>query len=123
MSENIVIVGCSEIREGKLEELKAVMNKLFELVKAKEPQMIAYNAYLKEDGTQLTVIQVHPDSASVELHMEVTGSAFPQELINLSRIDIYGKPSQSLLDKMRLSQTTGGSTVVVHELSTGFSRF
>ena len=39
---NIVIVGCSEIREGKLEELKAAMNDLVELVKAKEPQIIAY---------------------------------------------------------------------------------
>ena len=39
--------------------------------------------------------------------MEVTGSAFPKELINLSRIDIYGKPSQSLQEKMRLSETTG----------------
>ena len=60
MSENIVIVGCSEIREGKLEELKAAMNNLVELVKAKEPQIIAYNVYLNKNGTQLTVLQVHP---------------------------------------------------------------
>ena len=55
--------------------------------------------------------------------MEVTGSTFPKELINLSRIDIYGKPSQSLLDKLRLSETTGSTGVFVHEHSSGFSRF
>jgi quinol monooxygenase YgiN len=123
MSENIVIVGCSEIREGKLEELKAAMNGLVELVKAKEPQLIAYNIYLNENDTQLTVLQVHPDSASAEFHMEVTGSAFPKELINLSRIDIYGKPSQSLLEKIRISETTGSVSVFMHELHAGVFRF
>ena len=123
MSENIIIIGCSEIREGKLEALKAAMNNLVELVKAKEPQIIAYNVYLNENGTQLTVLQVHSDSASAEFHMEVTGSAFPKELINLSRIDIYGTPSQSLQEKMRLSETTGSVVAFMHELHAGFFRF
>ena len=56
MSENIIIIGCSEIREGKLEALKAAMNNLVELVKAKEPQIIADNVSLNENGTQLTVL-------------------------------------------------------------------
>jgi hypothetical protein len=99
------------------------MNDLVELVKAKEPQIIAYNVYLNEDGTQLTVLQVHPDSASAEFHMEVTGSAFPKELVDLSLIDIYGKPSQSLLEKMRIAETTGSVRTFIHELHAGFSRF
>jgi hypothetical protein len=123
MSENIIIVGCSRIRQGKLEELKAAMNDLVELVKAKEPRIILYNVYINEDGTQLNVLQAHPDSASAEFHMEVTGSAFPKELINLSLIDIYGTPSQSLLEKMRISETTGSVGAFTHELHAGFSRF
>jgi len=123
MSENIIIVGSSEIREGKLEELKAAMNGLVELVKTKEPQIIAYNVYLNENGTQLSVLQVYPDSASAEFQMGVTGPAFPKELINLSQIDIYGKPSQSLQEKMRLSETTGSVSAFMHELHAGLSRF
>ncbi len=123
MSENLIIVGDSRIREGTFEELKVAMAELAELVKAKEPRIIAYNVYLNENVMQLTVLQVHPDSASAEFHMKVTGSAFPKELINLSLIDIYGTPSQSLLDKLRLSETTGSVGVFVHELSSGFSRF
>ncbi|MGZ8886468.1 MAG: hypothetical protein ACXW1O_07870 [Halobacteriota archaeon] len=99
------------------------MNDLVELVKAKEPQIIAYSVYLNENGKQLTVLQVHPDSASAEFHMEVTGSAFPKELINVSRIDIYGKPSQSLQEKMRLAETTGSVGAFMHELHAGLSRF
>jgi hypothetical protein len=119
MSENIIIVGSSEIREGKLEELKAAMNGLVELVKTKEPQIIAYNVYLNENGTQLSVLQVYPDSALAEFQMGVTGPAFPKELINLSQIDIYGKPSQSLQEKMRLSETTGSVSAFMHELHAG----
>ena len=77
MAENILIEESrSHIREGKLEEVKAVMNELVELVKAKEPRIIFYNAYINEDGTQLTILQAHPDSASVEFHIEVTEPAF-----------------------------------------------
>jgi hypothetical protein len=41
-----------------------------------EPRIIFYNAYINEDGTQLTVLQAHPDSASVEVHIEVTEPTF-----------------------------------------------
>jgi hypothetical protein len=123
VSENIIIVGDSRICEGKFEKLKAAMAELAELVKAKEPQILAYNVYLNENVMQLIVRQVHPDSASAEFHMEVTGSAFPKEFINLSRIDIYGTPSQGLQEKMRLSETTGSVGAFMHELHAGLSRF
>ncbi len=126
MSEPIVIIDSSEIREGKLEDLKAAMKELVEFALANEPKMIAYNVYLSEDGTRVTVFQVHPDSASAEFHMKVAGFAFPKfvEFIKLLGIDIYGRPSQSLLERLRLkAQMLGNGTVAVHELHAGFARF
>lgn len=41
MSEPIVYVDNSEIRDGKLEELKTALNELVEFVEANEPQLIA----------------------------------------------------------------------------------
>jgi hypothetical protein len=52
MSEPILYVDTSEIREGKLEELKTAMNELVEFVETNEPGLIAYNVYLNEDGSQ-----------------------------------------------------------------------
>jgi hypothetical protein len=126
MAENVLIEESrSDIREGRLEEVKSAMNELVELIKAKEPQIIFYNAYINEDGTQLTVLQAHPDSASVELHMEVTEPTFTKiaKCITLSSLDIYGTPSQSLLDKLQRTKFTSRVTVAGHELSAGFSRF
>jgi hypothetical protein len=60
MSEPIVIIDSSEIREGKHEELKTAINELVGVVEANEPQTIAYNVYLQEDGIRMTVVQVHP---------------------------------------------------------------
>ena len=126
MSEPIVYIDSSEIREGKLEELKTAMNGLVEFVEANEPRLIAYNVYFKEDGTRMTVFHVHPDSASLEFHMKVAGPLFPKmaEFIKLLTIDVYGKPSDDLVEQMRQkAQMLGNGTVLVHELHAGFARF
>ena len=78
MSEPIVYIDTSEIRAGKLEELKTAMKELVKFVEANEPRLIAYNVYLEEDGTRMTVVHLHPDSASLEFHMKVAGPAFPK---------------------------------------------
>lgn len=126
MSEPIVVIDSSDILEGKLEELKAAMKELVEFVQANEPRPIAYNVYLNEDGTRVTVFQVHPDSASMEFHMKVAGPAFPKlaALVNMLTMDVYGKPSDDLLEQMRKkAQMLGSATVLVHELEAGFVRF
>lgn len=126
MPELIVIIDSSEVREGKLDDLKAAMRELVKFAEANEPEMIAYNVYLSEDGRQVTVLQVHPNSASAEFHMKVAGPAFAKfaEFIKMSGIDIYGNPSRDLLERLRLkARMLGGGAVVVHELHAGFSRF
>jgi hypothetical protein len=46
------------------------------------------------------------------------------ELIKLSTMDVYGKPSDDLLGQIRHKvQMLGDATVVVHELQAGFARF
>ncbi len=73
----------------------------------------------------MTVVQVHPDSASMEFHMEVAASAFSgfSDLLTLVGIDIYGRPSDKLLHQMRRkAELLGGATVAVHEPLAGFVR-
>lgn len=126
MSDAIVYVDASDVREGALEELKEAMKELVDFVEANEPRLIAYNVYFSDDGTRMTVVHVHPDSSSLEYHMEVAGPAFRQfvELVTLSSIYIYGEPSEKLLkqahEKARL---LGRGAVVVDALHAGFSRF
>lgn len=125
MSDLIVVVDTSEIREGKLEELKTAVRDLVDFVEASEIDPIAYNIYLDEDRGRMTVVQIHPSSASMEFHMNVAAPVFRKftELVKLSRVDFYGRPSNALLDQMhRKAQLLGNAPVVVNELHAGFAR-
>ena len=101
MSDAIVYVDISEVREGALDELKAGLKDLVDFIETKEPRLIAYNVYFSADGTRMTVVNVHPDSASLEYHMEVAGPLFRRfvELVTLSSIHIYGEPSEKVLNQ------------------------
>jgi hypothetical protein len=126
MSDAIVYIDVSEVREGALDELKAGLKDLADFIEAKEPQLIAYNVYFSDDGTRMTVVNMHPNSASLEYHLEVAGPLFRQfvELVTLSSIHIYGEPSgkamRQLHEKARL---LGSGNLIVQDLHAGFSRF
>jgi hypothetical protein len=121
----IVYVDTSDVREGALEELKAGMKELVDFVEVNEPRLIAYNVYLSEDGTRMAVVHVHPDSASLEYHLEVAGAVLRQfvELVTLSSIHVYGEPSEELLEQLQeKARLLGRGAVVVDALHAGFTR-
>jgi quinol monooxygenase YgiN len=125
MSDEIVYVDTSDVREGALEELQAGMKELVDFVEANEPRIISYNVYFNEEGTRMTVMHVHPDAESVEYHLEVAGPIFRRfvELVTLTSTHIYGRPSEKVLkqadEKVRL---LGRGDVDVQALHAGFTR-
>ena len=125
MPRPIVYIDTSTIREGKLEELEKAMKHLAAFVEANMPQLISYGFFLDQDSTQMTVVAVHPDSASLELHMDVGADEFRKfaDLIDLSRIEVYGAVSDAVLERLhRKARMLGSGTVAVHELHAGFAR-
>ena len=126
MPEPIVSIDTSEIREGKLDDLKVAVAELVAFVESNEQRPILYDIYFDETGTRMTVVQVHPDCASMEHHMTVAGPAFAgfSELVTLSTLDVYGEPSEALLEQLRRKvRLLGPATIVVHDLQAGFARF
>ena len=125
MSDSIIIIDTSEVREGKLGDLKKAMSGLAAFVDTNEPRIIAYTMYLNQNGTRLTVIQVHPDSASAVNHMKLAASAFSGfvDLIRMSGIDVYGNPGHKLVGLLqRKARMLGSGVVMVHDLQAGFVR-
>ena len=121
----ILYVDTSDVRDGALEELKQAIEGLVDFVEANEPRLIAYNVYFSDDGTRMTVVSLHPDSASLEYHMEVAGPLFRRfvELVTLSSIHIYGEPSEKVLEQSHeKARLLGRGTVVVESLHAGFAR-
>jgi hypothetical protein len=123
----IVYIDHSDIREGKLQEVRARIAELVEFVEAREPQLLAYGVYLDTEGCGMTVVAIHPDPRSLELHMEIGGPAFREfiDLIDLRTIEVYGRPGDKALSQLRQKMEMLGEngTLIVHEQNAGFTRF
>lgn len=126
MTAPIVYIDRSRIRPGKLSDLRDAIDDLVRYIEEREPQLIHYGFYIDEAGSRMTVIAVHPDTASVELHMEVGGPAFRgfAELIEMEGIEVYGSTSGRMLDQLNEKVATLGEhgRVVVGDLHAGFAR-
>jgi hypothetical protein len=123
--EPIVYIDHSDIREGSLEELKAGVQRLVDFIDAREPQLVTYGFYIDEEAAKMTVVAVHPDSASLELHMDVGSAEFRKlaHLLTLTGIECYGRPSERALEQLRHKAATlgDGGTVVSIERFAGFT--
>lgn len=125
MADTIVYVDASEVRPGKLGDLKTATKELADFVDAHEPRILAYNVYLSDHDTRINVVHVHPDSASLEHHMEVAGPMFRKfaDLVTLASIDIFGRPSERVVRQLdEKARMLGRGAVTVHEPHVGFSR-
>jgi hypothetical protein len=125
MYQPIVYIDTSAIRKGKLEQLEVGMKSLAAFVELNVPQIISYGFFLNEDRTKMTVAAVHPDSASLEFHLEVGGTEFRKfaDLIDLLSIEVYGHVIDAVLERLhQKARMLGRGIVDVHEFFAGFSR-
>lgn len=73
----------------------------------------------------MTVVAVHPDSASLERHMEIGSGEFRKlaHLVTLTAIECYGRPSVRALEQLRQKAASlgDGGEVVSIERFAGFT--
>ncbi len=125
MSGPLVYVDNSEVREGALDELRGAIDDLVRVIEEREPQLLAYNVHISEDGRRMAVVHVHADPASLDHHMEVVGPELERftELIELKSIHVYGEPSERARQQLReKAGALGSGGVVVQEPLAGFGR-
>ena len=102
MSGPFIIISTFGVKDGKLEQLKRFQRELSDIIEAREPQLITFNAFLNDEGTEMTSIQVHPDAASMDFHLKVIrehlGDAMSAvaEFVEPKSIKYYGTPPESL---------------------------
>ncbi len=124
--EPIVYIDHSDIREGSIEELRAGVRRLVEFIEAREPQLVTYGFYIDEEAGKMTVVAVHPDSDSLELHMDAGGEEFRKlgHLLRLTGIECYGRPSERALEQLREKAAAlgEGAAVVSVDVAAGSAR-
>ncbi len=116
----------SEILEGRVDEVKEAIAPMVSFVDVNEPNVILYEVFLDASQTLMTVVQIHPDSPSMEFHLEAARPVFAPfvGLVRLVTIDVYGDPSRRLLEQLRQKAALlGNARITVHGLASGIARF
>ena len=121
----IVYIDRSDIHPGSLEALKAGVIHLVDEIDRLEPQLIAYGFHVDEEAERMTVTAVHPDSASLELHLDVGREKFRglADLLTLREIEVYGPVSErarAMLEQK--AEMLGGARIVAVSTHAGFAR-
>ena len=123
VSDLIIVLDTSLVLDGQLEKVEATIDELVAFVEANEPDVLVYQVYLDRTAGQMTVLQMHPDSSSMEFHMQVAAPIFQRFAgrLRLSRTDVYGRPSDALMARLESkAQLLGGAPVVVNVQRGGF---
>lgn len=121
----IVYIDRSDVSEDRKQDLKAGIRRLVDVIQSLEPQLISYAFHLDDEAAVMTVMAVHPDSASLELHLEIGRTEFHKlaDMITLRQIEVYGSVSDKARAMLQEKATMlGGSDVTVHERFAGFDR-
>lgn len=123
MTDPIIYVGTHRIKEGALEVARDGSVQMGEYLEANHPRMIHFGIYIDDEAHEMTVIQVHPDQASMLQHLEIARDKIAQAygfLEGTEKIEIYGSPDGELVDL--IGQMAMGAPVRFNQAAAGFSR-
>jgi hypothetical protein len=125
MPEPIVYIDVSDIREGKIDVLKAAVKELATFIETNNPHILSYRFFVDDDAGRMTVVAVHPNADALEFHMEVGDAKFRKfaDLVDLSSITVYGDVGEAVLERLdQKARMLGRGHVAVHHSHAGFSR-
>lgn len=103
MSEPIVFVSRNRVKEGKLDQVGPVYREAAEYIKDRKPGTLAHLGFLNAEGTELTIVHIFRDAEAMESHMEAAAEAAKKgfQVIESLRLEVYGKPTDTVLERMK----------------------
>ena len=98
MSGYIVTDFQLSIKEGKLDDFKAIVSTMVEITNLNEPNTLVYEYHINEDGTECHLLETFKDSDAFMVHLGNVGHLFDTlfESATMTRAKIYGSPSAEL---------------------------
>jgi hypothetical protein len=126
MSGPLIFVATNRLKPGKLDAERERVRDLVRFVDEQEPQLLAFNEYVNADGTETTVVQVHPDAASMRKHLALiaqrASAAYADTLDGTVSIQVYGPMDSETLDAIAHQTGDGVTVTVATEHLGGFTR-
>jgi hypothetical protein len=103
MAGPFIFISQSRVKEGRLHDFKSGLREMAEFVETNEPRVIAFEAYLNDDGTEVTGVQIHPDADSMAFHMQVAFERIMEfdQYLDTQSVEVYGVPNDAVLGMMK----------------------
>lgn len=106
-----IFIATNRLRDGRFDAEQQRVPGLSSFIEASEPRLISFNEYVNESRSEVAVVQVHPDAASMEFHMGVVGDrareAYAQTLEATTGIQVFGTPTENILRMLRQQAGSG----------------
>ena len=124
MTGPFIFIATNRLKQGKLNSEQKRLPDLID--QANEPRLIAFNEYANEEGTEVAVVQVHPDADSMVFHMKLiaerAASAYADTIDATTNIQVFGTPGDTVADML---QRQAGAVVplsITPQFLGGFTR-
>jgi hypothetical protein len=126
MSSPFIFIATNRLKPGAYEAERHRVPGLVDSIEAGEPRLLAFNEYIDAAHSEVTVVQVHPDTASMEFHMNLVGEratkAYAETLDATTQIQVFGTPSHAVVETLRVQAGAGVPLTVHAEHLGGFTR-
>lgn len=126
MTGPFIFIATNRLKDGKLSSEKERLPDLIDFIHANEPRLIAFNEYANEEGTEVAVVQVHPDADSMVFHMQLiadrAASAYADTIDATTNVQVFGTPSGAVTDLLRRQAGAGVPLGVKPHHLGGFTR-
>jgi hypothetical protein len=126
VSGPFIFIATNRLKPGKLGDEKKRVPDLVDFVEANEPRLIAFNEYVNDDGTEVAVVQIHPDADSMAFHMKIiaerAAAAYAETIDATTSIQVYGMPSNAVFEMLERQAGVGVPLTVKPAHLGGFTR-
>jgi hypothetical protein len=126
MAGPFIFIATNRLKQGKLDDENKRVPDLVDFIRANEPQLIAFNEYANDEGTEVAVVQVHPDADSMVFHMELiaerAASAYADTIDATTSIQVFGTPSNNVAEMLRHQAGAGVPLSIKPYQLGGFTR-
>ena len=121
-----IFIATNRLKPEKLADERRRVPDLVDFVQANEPRLLAFNEYANEEGTEVAVVQIHPDADSMVFHMELiaerAASAYADTIDATTNIQVFGTPGGTVTDMLRRQAGAGVPLRIKPHHLGGFTR-
>ena len=122
----LIFIATNQLKPGKLAAERKRVPGLVDFVEENEPRVIAFNEFANDDGTEVAVVQIHPDADSMAFHLEViaerAAAAYSETVAATTSIQVFGTPSKAVLEVLERQAGAGVPLTVKPVHLGGFTR-